>query len=265
MLYACALGATLYRFADLKALLGRASPPRAGDRLAGLAADSAEECVAARLALADLPLVKFLEEPLIPYEADEVTRLIVDSHDRAAFAPVAALTVGGFRDFLLSDAATTDALAALAPRPDPGNGGRRFEADAQSGSDRGREKDLRRHALSHHDRPAGTSFDPAAAQSSKRRSRRHRRRILDGLMYGCGDACIGINPATDSAAQALRILDCSRICACASISQCKAACSRMSPTMLQAMAQGGPVDLVFQSVAGSEAANRAFGVEPRAA
>ena len=119
MSYACALGATLYRFADLKALLGRASPPRAGDRLAGLAAESAEECVAARLALADLPLVKFLDEPLIPYEADEVTRLIADSHDRAAFAPAAALTVGGFRDFLLSDAATTEMLAALAPGVTP--------------------------------------------------------------------------------------------------------------------------------------------------
>src|SRR5262249_7591317 len=105
MVYRHTIDATSYVFADLRDLLAKASPPRSGDRLAGIAADSAEQMVAARMALAEVPLRQFLQEAVIPYEDDEVTRLIVDSHDAAAFAPVASLTVGAFRDFLLSDAA----------------------------------------------------------------------------------------------------------------------------------------------------------------
>ncbi|MGO9135326.1 MAG: ethanolamine ammonia-lyase subunit EutB [Methylovirgula sp.] len=260
MSYACALGATLYRFADLKALLGRASPPRAGDRLAGLAAESAEECVAARLALADLPLVKFLDEPLIPYEADEVTRLIADSHDRAAFAPAAALTVGGFRDFLLSDAATTEMLAALAPGLTP--------EMAAAVSKLMRNQDLIAVAkkisvvtrfrttiglpgrLSIRLQPNHPSDDLAGIGAA----------ILDGLMYGCGDACIGINPATDSAAQARRILESLEELRLRFDIPMQSCVLAHVTTMLQVMAKGGPVDLVFQSIAGSEAANKAFGV-----
>ncbi len=104
-----------FRFASLKVLLAKASPLRSGDQLAGVAAASAEERVAAKLALADLPLRAFLDEALIPYESDDVTRLIVDTHDLTAFAPVASLTVGGFRDWLLGDAADERTLAALAP------------------------------------------------------------------------------------------------------------------------------------------------------
>ena len=115
MAHAHTLGGRVYRFDDLKSLLAKATPERSGDQLAGIAAESAEERMAARLALADLPLAAFLREALVPYEADEVTRLIVDTHDAGAFAPVAHLTVGDFRDWLLSDAATSDALAALAP------------------------------------------------------------------------------------------------------------------------------------------------------
>src|SRR5271167_3626836 len=107
------LGATRYAFDGLKTLLARASPDRSGDRLAGLAARTNEERVAARMALADLPLNRFLDETIIPYEADEVTRLIVDSHDRGAFAPVSSLTVGAFRDWLLSDAANGETLRKL--------------------------------------------------------------------------------------------------------------------------------------------------------
>src|SRR5215469_16066541 len=113
MVYRHTIDATSYVFDDLRDLLAKATPPRSGDRLAGLAANSAEEMIAARMALADVPLARFLQESLIPYEDDEVTRLIVDSHDGQAFAPVVSLTVGGFRDWLLSDAATTAALARM--------------------------------------------------------------------------------------------------------------------------------------------------------
>src|SRR5690349_11349321 len=114
-MYAASIGGTRHTFPDLKTLLARATPLRSGDQLAGVAAESGEERVAAQYALADLPLAAFLSEQVIPYETDEVTRLIVDGHDRAAFASVAHLTVGGLRDWLLSDAATSPALSALAP------------------------------------------------------------------------------------------------------------------------------------------------------
>ena len=114
MVYRHTIDATTYVFDDLRDLLAKATPPRSGDRLAGIAADSAEQMIAARMALADVPLEQFLQEAVIPYEDDEVTRLIVDSHDAAAFAPVASLTVGAFRDWLLSDAATPEVLRKLA-------------------------------------------------------------------------------------------------------------------------------------------------------
>src|ERR1700732_4274406 len=115
MPYGCNAGGTHYVFADLRMRLAPASPYRAGDRLAGLVAERGEERVAARMALADLPLARFLDDPLVPYETDEVTRLILDTHDKRAFAPIAAMTTGEFRDFLLSDAATPETLASLAP------------------------------------------------------------------------------------------------------------------------------------------------------
>ena len=111
MVYRHAIDATSYVFDDLRDLLAKATPPRSGDRLAGVAADSAEEMIAARIALADVPLKQFLNETVIPYEDDEVTRLIVDSHDAASFAAISSLTVGAFRDWLLSDLATSDELA----------------------------------------------------------------------------------------------------------------------------------------------------------
>src|SRR5438045_439053 len=114
MIYRHTIDATSYVFDDLRDLLAKATPPRSGDRLAGIAADTAEQMVAARMALADVPLARFLNEAVIPYEVDEVTRLIVDGHDAAAFAPVATQTVGAFRDWLLSDAATCQVLGTLA-------------------------------------------------------------------------------------------------------------------------------------------------------
>jgi len=119
MAYAQTVGRHRYVFGDLRTLLARASPDRSGDRLAGLAASAEEERVAARLALANVPLSRFLNEPVIPYEVDEVTRLILGSHDAAAFAPVAAMTVGAFRDWLLSDAAASQVLQELAPGVTP--------------------------------------------------------------------------------------------------------------------------------------------------
>jgi ethanolamine ammonia-lyase large subunit len=260
MPYRCNAGGTSHVFADLRTLLARASPDRAGDRLAGLAAASDEERVAARMALADFPLTRFLDDPLVPYEADEVTRLIIDTHDTDAFAPIAAMTTGELRDFLLSDEATRETLAALAPGITP--------EMAAGVSKLMRNQDLIAVAkkisvvtrfrttiglpgrLCTRIQPNHPTDDLAGIGAS----------ILDGLMYGCGDACIGINPASDSAKQALALLE--RIeelrerfeipvqsCVLAHVT-----------TTLQVMEQGGPVDLVFQSIAGSEAANRAFGV-----
>src|ERR1700738_1018137 len=114
MVYRHTIDATSYVFENLRDLLAKATPPRSGDRLAGIAADSAEQMIAARMALADIPLKQFLHETVIAYEDDEITRLIVDTHDAASFAAISSLTVGSFRDWLLSDAATTEALAKLA-------------------------------------------------------------------------------------------------------------------------------------------------------
>jgi ethanolamine ammonia-lyase large subunit len=116
-MYSATIGTRRYVFPDLKSLLAKASPLRSGDRLAGIAAESGEERVAAQFALADLPLIAFLNEPVVAYESDEVTRLIIDSHDRTAFAPIAHLTVGGFRDWLLADETTSAVLSAWAPGP----------------------------------------------------------------------------------------------------------------------------------------------------
>src|SRR5438270_5053913 len=114
MVYRQAIDATSYLFDDLRDLLAKATPPRSGDRLAGVAAGSAEQMIAARMALADVPLKQFLNEAVVPYEDDEITRLIVDTHDAPGFAAISSLTVAGFRDWLLADAATTEVLRKLA-------------------------------------------------------------------------------------------------------------------------------------------------------
>ena len=115
MRYSHDVGGNRYTFDSLKDLLAKASPARSGDYLAGVAAGDDEERVAAQMVLADTPLSTFLSDAVVPYESDEVTRLIIDDHDAQAFAPVAHLTVGGFRDWLLSDAANEATLKALAP------------------------------------------------------------------------------------------------------------------------------------------------------
>ncbi len=260
-MYAAAIGARRYVFDDLKTLLAKASPLRSGDQLAGLAAESGEERVAAQYALADVPLSTFLEELIIPYERDEVTRLIIDGHDRAAFAAVAHLTVGGLRDWLLADETTTAVLSALAPGITP--------EMAAAVSKLCRLQDLMivsakcaavtafRNTLGLPGRlsvrlqPNHPTDDPEAIAAS----------ILDGLLLGAGDAVIGINPATDSPDRARRLLDMleeirlkldipTQSCVLAHVT-----------TTLDLIAKTAPVDLVFQSIAGTEAANKAFGID----
>jgi ethanolamine ammonia-lyase large subunit len=249
-----------YRFVDLKDLLAKASPARAGDELAGVAARTATERVAAQMALADLPLQEFLFQPLIPYEQDEVTRVIFDTHDPAAFAPIKGLTVGEFRNWLLGPQATAETLAALAPGISP--------EMAAAVSKLMRIQDLVAVAsrirvvtrfrttvglparLSTRLQPNHPTDDPQGILAS----------VIDGLMLSSGDAVIGINPAADNVsavASLLHLLDRLRQTYDIPIQTCVLA---HVTTQLEALRRGAPVDLVFQSIAGTEAANSSFGV-----
>lgn len=261
MIYRHSIGNVSFVFEDLRDLLAKASPPRSGDRLAGIAAESAEQMVAARMALADLPLRQFLSEMVIPYEADEVTRLIADRHDAAAFAPVASFTVGGFRDWLLSDAATPAALAALAPGLTP------EMVAAVSKLMRNQDLILAAKKCSVVTRFRNTIGLPG--RMSVRLQPNHpfddargiTASILDGLLLGAGDACIGINPASDDPAvlgQLVRLLD--NIIGRLAIPTQGCVLTHVTTT-LRLIEQGAPVDLTFQSIAGTEAANRSFGVD----
>ncbi len=250
----------VWRFADLKTLLARATPERSGDQLAGIAASCAAERMAAQLVLADLPLAAFLSEAPVPYEDDEVTRLIIDSHDAMAFAPVAHLTVGDFRDWLLSDAATTDALAALAPGLMP--------EMAAAVSKLMRHQDLLLVAKKCRVVTAFRDTIGLPGRLAVRLQPNHptddlrgiAASMLDGLMYGCGDAVIGINPASDSLLQIgdlLRLLD--DVIRRHAIPTQGCVLTHVTNT-LRLIEQGLPVDLVFQSIAGSQKANAGFGV-----
>jgi ethanolamine ammonia-lyase large subunit len=246
---------------NLRELLAKASPARSGDELAGIAAASAEERVRAQMALADVPVKAFLAEPIIPYETDEITRLICDSHNAAAFSPIAHLTVGEFRDWLLSDDATTDLLTALAPGLTPEmvaavsklmrlqdlvTVGAKCRVVTRFRSTIGLPGRLSTRLQPNH--PTDDLKGIAAS-------------IFDGLSYGNGDAVIGVNPATDnlgSVESLLLMLDRIReryeiptqICVLAHVT-----------TQMQALRRGAPIDLVFQSIAGTEAANSSFGVD----
>jgi len=260
-MFASTLNGQRFVFDDLKTLLARATPARSGDELAGLAAASQLERVAARWALAEVPLRTFLGEAVIPYEDDEVTRLILDTHDAAAFAPVASLTVGGFRDWLLSEAATPPVLAALSPGLTPemvaAVSKLMRNQDLIAVAARRRVTTAFRTTVGLPDRlsvrlqPNHPTDDPAGVAAS----------ILDGLMFGCGDAMIGINPAGDSLAGAialLRLIDDVRQRYAIPTQSCVLA---HLTTSIAAVERGAPVDLVFQSIAGTEAANRGFGVD----
>ncbi|NMG00679.1 ethanolamine ammonia-lyase subunit EutB [Aromatoleum toluolicum] len=258
--YAHTVDGKRYRFADLKSLLAKATPARSGDQLAGIAAGSDEERVAARMALAELPLATFLDEVPIPYEQDEVTRLIIDEHDKTAFAAVSHLTVGDFRNWLLSEAADEAALAALAPGLTP--------EMAAAVSKIMRVQDLILVAkkcrvvtafrntiglagrMATRLQPNHPTDDPAGVAAS----------IVDGLMYGCGDAVIGVNPASDNVhtvTTLLRMLD--AIIAKYRIPTQACVLTHVTTT-IEAIGRGAPVDLVFQSIAGTESANAGFGI-----
>ena len=261
MSYTASLGSERFRFLDLRELLAKASPERSGDQLAGIAARSAQERVAAREALADVPLAAFLQQPVVPYESDAVTRLIVDGHDAAAFAPVAHLTVGAFRDWLLSDAATTESLAALAPSLMPemvaAVSKLMRNQDLMAVASRCRVVTRFRNTLGLPGhlavrlQPNHPSDSPAGILAS----------VLDGLMYGAGDAVIGINPAADSVGALVRLLHLlDELIAQHEIPTQSCVLTHVTNT-LRAIEQGAPVDLVFQSIAGTEAANRSFGID----
>ncbi|HET7887313.1 MAG TPA: ethanolamine ammonia-lyase subunit EutB [Bradyrhizobium sp.] len=261
MAYRHAIGNTAYVFNDLRDLLAKASPPRSGDRLAGIAAESAEQMVAARIALADVPLKQFLTEAVIPYETDEVTRLIIDSHDAAGFATISSFTVGSFRDWLLSADASPDALkrAARAITPEM----------AAAVSKLMRNQDL---ILAAKKCEVVTAFRDTIGlrgRMSVRLQPNHpfddskgiTASILDGILLGAGDACIGINPASDDPAvigSLLHLLD--DIIARLQIPTQACVLSHVTTT-LRLISERVPVDLVFQSIAGTEAANRSFGVD----
>ncbi|KRR15506.1 ethanolamine ammonia-lyase [Bradyrhizobium lablabi] len=261
MVYRQVIGGTAYVFGDLRELLAKATPPRSGDRLAGVAADSAEAMIAARMALADLPLKQFLNEAVIPYEDDEVTRLIIDSHDAPGFAPISSLTVGGFRDWLLSDAATAETLAKVA---------RGITPEMAAGvSKLMRNQDLILVAKKCAVTTAFRNTIGLKGRMSVRLQPNHpfddakgiTASILDGILLGSGDACIGINPASDDPAvigELLRLLD--GIIARLQIPTQGCVLTHVTTT-LGLIGQGAPVDLVFQSIAGTEAANRSFGVD----
>jgi ethanolamine ammonia-lyase large subunit len=255
------IGSRTYTFAGLRELLAKATPARSGDYLAGVAAGSLEERVAAQMALADLPLTTFLNEVVVPYETDEVTRLIIDGHDAAAFQPIRHLTVGGLREWLLGDEADEAQLARVAPGITP--------EMAAAVSKIMRIQDLVLVArkcrvltrfrntiglagtLSTRLQPNHPTDDPSGIAAS----------LFDGLMYGSGDAVIGINPATDNVPQVIRLvrmLD--DIISRHAIPTQSCVLTHVTNT-IAAIERGAPVDLVFQSIAGTQAANTSFGID----
>ncbi|NMM26808.1 MAG: ethanolamine ammonia-lyase subunit EutB [Glaciimonas sp.] len=258
--YSHTIGSKTYGFRDLKDLMAKATPARSGDVLAGVAAHSAEQRAVAQMALAELPLATFLSEALIPYEDDEITRLIIDSHDAAAFAPVSHLTVGDFRNWLLGDEVDSAVLSALAPGITP--------EMAAAVSKIMRNQDLILVAqkcrvvttfrntiglpgrMSTRLQPNHPTDDASGIAAS----------LLDGLLYGSGDAVFGINPATDNVAQVIKLVTMmDDIINQYQIPTQSCVLTHVTNT-IEAINRGAPVDLVFQSVGGTEATNRSFGV-----
>jgi ethanolamine ammonia-lyase large subunit len=261
MVYRHAIGNKVFVFDDLRDLLAKATPPRSGDRLAGIAAESTAEMMAARIALADVPLKQFLQEAVIPYETDEVTRLILDTHDSEAFAAVSSLTVGSFRDWLLSDNATSDVVKAIARGITP--------EMAAAVAKLMRNQDLISVAKKCEVVTAFRCTTGLRGRMSVRLQPNHpfddakgiTASILDGLLLGAGDACIGINPASDDPATISRLLHLlDEIIARLQIPTQACVLSHVTTT-LGLIAQNIPVDLIFQSIAGTEAANRSFGID----
>ncbi|MEA5260197.1 ethanolamine ammonia-lyase subunit EutB [Arcicella aquatica] len=250
----------LYHFATLKTLMAKASPLRSGDELAGVAAYSAEERVAAQMALAEMPLKTFLTEHLVPYEQDEITRLIIDTHDIKAFSPISHLTVGDFRNFLLEETTDTKVLQALQRGLTPEmvaavsklmriqdlvTVASKCEVITQFRNTIG----LKGH-FSTRLQPNHPTDDFKGIAAS----------MIDGLFYGSGDAVIGINPATDNVPTVIRLLEMlDGVRQRFDIPMQSCILSHITTT-IQAIEQNAPVDLVFQSIGGTEATNTSFGV-----
>lgn len=253
-------GGKTHSFKSLKELMAKASPLRSGDVLAGIAAANYEERVAAQMCLADVPLQRFIDDPLIPYEEDEVTRLIIDSHNREAFKPIESLTVGEFRDWLLKYETDGEKIKSimwgLTPEMVAAVSKLMCIQDLILVASKCRVVSAFRDTLGLKGRfssrlqPNHPSDDLKGIAAS----------MLDGLLYGCGDAVIGVNPATDSIPAMIEILKLideliqkynipTQSCVLAHVTNA-----------IEAMEKGAPVDLVFQSLAGTEIANKNFGV-----
>ncbi|AFL69693.1 ethanolamine ammonia-lyase subunit EutB [Sulfurospirillum barnesii] len=252
-------GNQTYHFKDLKDLMAKATPKRSGDMLAGVGATSEEERVIAQMRLSEVPLKSFLESALIPYESDEITRLIFDEHDAQAFAPIAHLSVGEFRNFLLSDATTPEVLKALSAGLTP------EMVAAVSKIMRNQELIMvakkcevitafrntigLRGRLSTRLQPNHPTDDMMGITAS----------LLDGLLYGNGDAVIGINPATDNVTQAIKLLKLlDEVISKYEIPTQSCILTHVTNT-IEAIEKGAPVDLVFQSIGGTQATNESFG------
>jgi ethanolamine ammonia-lyase large subunit len=260
MIFAHSIGSRRYTFSSLRELLAKSTPLRSGDVLAGIAATSAEERVAAQCALAYLPLQHFCDEQVVPYETDEVTRLIVDTHDAEAFASVRSLTVGELRNWLLSDDATPERIASLGPGLTP--------EMAAATAKLMRVQDLIAAARKMH---VVTRFRTTVGLPGRLSARLQPNHpadaalgiavsILDGLLMGSGDAVVGINPAGDDigvTTDLLCMMDALRERFRIPMQNCVLA---HITTQMAALERGAPVDLLFQSIAGTEAANRSFGV-----
>jgi ethanolamine ammonia-lyase large subunit len=255
------VGTITYQFRDLKDLMAKASPARSGDMLAGVAAATAEERVIAQMALAELPLRTFLNESVVPYEGDEVTRLIMDDHDAPAFAPVSHLTVGDFRNWLLSDDVDSLALSKLAPGITP--------EMAAAVCKIMRNQDLILVAKKCRVVTAFRDTIGLPGRMSTRLQPNHptddatgiAASLLDGLLYGSGDAVFGINPASDNVPQVMRLVAMmDEIIQRYEIPTQSCVLTHVTNT-IAAIERGAPVDLVFQSIAGTEAANKSFGID----
>ncbi|WP_221798430.1 ethanolamine ammonia-lyase subunit EutB [Oceanobacter mangrovi] len=257
--YRYMLGDQTWSFDSLAQLMAKATPARSGDRLAGVAALSAEERAIAQMALAEVPLKNFLNEALVPYEEDEVTRLIIDDHDAEAFKPIAHLTVGDFRNWLLSDEVSSEILTQVRAGITP--------EMAAAVSKLMRNQDLILVAQKCRVVTAFRNTIGLAGRFSTRLQPNHptddltgiAASMLDGLLYGNGDAVIGINPATDNVAQAsrlIRMMD--EVIQKYQIPTQSCVLTHVTNTM-ECIEQGAPVDLVFQSIGGTEATNSSFG------
>lgn len=260
MAYQHTIGGERWQFSDLREVMAKATPLRSGDALAGVGATSAVERMAARLCLADIPLTRFLSEALIPYESDEVTRLILDTHNAAAFAPLAHLTVGDFRNWLLAHSTDSAMLAAVAPGITP--------EMAAAVSKLMRNQDLiavarKCRVVTRFRNTIGLPGHLAVRLQPNHPTddlRGIAASMIDGLLYGAGDAVIGVNPATDSIAALTGLVHMlGDVIERLQIPTQSCVLTHVTNT-IQMVEQGAPVDLVFQSIAGTEAANASFGI-----